>query len=68
MAADITFRDYQLEAIRSVFDDCGLRPAGPPTDEIVAYCCGHRAREDGDNGGTGEELAEGACDDDLPPF
>lgn len=68
MAADITFRDYQLDAIRSIYSDCGLSPAGPSTDEIVAYCGGDGSRKDGYYGGVSSELAAGSSDDDQSPF
>lgn len=68
MAADITFRDYQLDAIRSIYRDCGLFPAGPSTDEIVACCGGDGTRQDSDYGRAGSELAGGSSDDDQSPF
>lgn len=68
MPNDITFRDYQLDAIRSIYADFGISPAGPSDDEIVASCGGNGSREDCDNGRTGEELADWTGDDDLPPF
>ena len=67
MSNDVKFRDYQLDAIKSIFDEFGIEPAGPPTDQIVAHCSGNRSWEDSDNGGTGESVADRQGDDDKPP-
>ncbi len=65
---DITFRDYQIHAISSIFTKFGIEPAGPPEDQIVAACSGNGVRENGDDGRTCEVMANGASDDDLTPF
>jgi len=68
MAGNIRFRGYQLDAIRNIYSDCGLSPAGPADDEIVAYCGSDGTRENGDHGRLGEKLADRTGDDDLAPI
>lgn len=65
---DITFRDYQINAIASIFRKFELDPAGPPDDQIVAACCGDGAREDCDDGRVSAVVADRTGDDDLTPF
>ena len=68
MPNDVKFRDYQLDAIKSVFDEFGLEPAGPSDDQIVSHCRGDRTRQDGDNGGASESLADRSSDVDVAPI
>lgn len=56
---EITFRDYQIEAIGNTFIKLDANPAGPADNEIVSYCRSHRARQNGDNGWDSETLAQG---------
>jgi hypothetical protein len=68
-------RDYQVEAIVNVFIKFGLHPAGPD-DELVVdrfrkICgdgCGDRFGKNPPNGRSSENVAEGANNDDFPPF
>lgn len=66
MSSDLRFRDYQLDAIASIFRVFGLQPAGPESDQIVARCSSDRAGEDSNHGWASEELADRSCDDDKP--
>lgn len=68
MPNDIAFRDYQLDALASIYADFGIDPAGPPSDEIVSRCSSNGTRENGDHGRASEELAGWSSDDDQPPF
>ena len=68
MPNDIAFRDYQLDALRSIFSDFGLIPAGPTTDEIVIACSRDGIGQNGNHGRASEELAIWSSDDDQPPF
>lgn len=62
------FRDYQLDALQSIFSLFGIVPAGPSDDPVVSRCCSHRTREDSDHGRLGESLAAREGDDVIAPF
>jgi len=68
MASELRFRDYQLDAIASVYRQFGLEPAGPEEDQIVAHCRGYGNGQDCDHGRAGEVVANGEGDDDEPPL
>ena len=66
MASELRFRDYQLDAIASLYRAFGVFPAGPESDQIVARCSGYGVGQDGNHGRDGSELASRSSDDDEP--
>lgn len=64
MPNDITFRDYQLDAIAKLYEQFGITPAGPPSDQIVAHCRRNRNWEDSRDGRVGSLVAGRSGDDD----
>ena len=53
----IGFRDYQSQAIATIFYKFNIEPAGPENEQIVAACRSYRSRKDGDDGPAREALA-----------
>lgn len=64
----LRFRDYQLDALRTIFQSFGVIPAGPPDDPLVVACSSDGTGQNGLHGGAGETLAGGASDDVVAPF
>ena len=60
------FRDYQLNAIRAVYEQFGITPAGPENDQIVAHCRGDSVRQNRVDGRASEVVASGPSDANEP--
>ena len=68
MSNAFRFRDYQLGAISAIFQQFGIQPAGPESDQIVAHCGSNRIGQNCDHGRAGKVVADRSSDDDQSPI